>query len=141
MPHEPPLHPTKNSQGPELTIPREMKLEIYAVPKWHALIGSPAASISRELRLFRVAGDLISEVQPFVLKEIEGNPVSDSEPLFRGSMIRGLGDEMESFLRAIVEVAAENGIYASGTKDITRELTAVRDHLADMRTLALKTSA
>ena len=95
----------------------------------------------RELRLFRVAGDEVSEVQPFTLKPLPPAMITDSEPLFRASLAHGLGSEMESFLRAIVEVAAENGIYASGTKDISRELTAVRDHLKDMRTLALKTSA
>lgn len=115
-------------------------MEVYATAKWHAYLGSGNLTPVRELRLFRIVGSEVSEVQPFTVKLLPDGATTNSQPLFRGHLAHGLGGEMESFLRAIVEVAAENGIFASGTKDATRELTAVRDHLQDMRTLALKQS-
>ncbi len=44
--------------------------------------------------------------------------------------------ESEDFLRAVMDAAWENGIRPTGFKDHTKELTAVRYHLEDMRLLA-----
>lgn len=45
-------------------------------------------------------------------------------------------DEVEDFLRAMMNAAWEIGLRPNGFDDHTNELTAVRYHLEDMRTLA-----
>ncbi len=45
-------------------------------------------------------------------------------------------EEVEDFMRAIMDAAWEVGIRPTGLSDHTNELTAVRCHLEDMRLLA-----
>jgi len=45
-------------------------------------------------------------------------------------------DQVESFLQAAMDCGWELGLRPKGAKDMTNELTAVRYHLEDMRTLA-----
>lgn len=47
------------------------------------------------------------------------------------------GAELEQMLQAIVDEAAKIGIVAKGHRDHTAELAATRDHLEDMRRMAL----
>lgn len=46
-------------------------------------------------------------------------------------------DDVRDFLRAVVNEAAHHGIYADNAGDVAKELGATREHLEDMRRLAL----
>ena len=77
-------------------------------------------------------------VQPFTFKSYrEGDLIPDEEIAIAGM---GWADdgEVHDFLRAIVDLAWSEGIKPTALEDQRNELKAVRDHLADMRSLAMR---
>lgn len=83
------------------------------------------------------------EVVGFQFQEMpEGDYAPDGPALSSGSGVGPTFDDNEviQFLQAMVNEAAKMGIYATGTKDTTREIKTLRDHLEDMRRLLFKLS-
>lgn len=78
-----------------------------------------------------------SAVAPLVLVKVEQGVAHDVPALAetREDVQDGVGD-VTGFLQAALDAAWERGLRPTGFKDHTNELTAVRYHLEDMRTLA-----
>ncbi len=76
-------------------------------------------------------------VQPFMFKSHEyGECVGDDEIAIENR--GGQPDRVESFLQALVNAAWDHGIKPVQMQDHSNELKAVRDHLSDMRSMAMK---
>lgn len=77
---------------------------------------------------------------PADLKAVDGYVEKGKDEPFLGQtkpqQEDGLGD-VDGFLQAALEAAWERGMRPASFKDHTNELTAVRYHLEDMRTLAI----
>lgn len=124
------------------------------VGKWTAWVPPRGYDRSIGLHLFRrqhpgtayhdAATGVISviptmEVVKFTLEQTPDGEFSPNGPALKDDAFSNMGEnEVIQFLQAIVNEAAKLGIYAAGTKDLTRELTAVRAHLEDMRRLSLQ---
>ena len=107
---------------------------------WKAFLEKKPWSGIENLRIMRARHDGYDLLQPFIFKHYEqfaGAP--EDEIALPGSSWSPEGD-VRGFLQAMMDLAWSEGIRPVGAEDQRNELKAVRDHLADMRTLALKTA-
>ena len=76
----------------------------------------------------------------FVLEEVLEGQLHQDTPTIDGPYIdmESARNDVSDFLRAIVNLAAEQGIYADVPKRTDDELKAVRYHLEDLRRLVFK---
>lgn len=92
------------------------------------------------LRIIRGNWNGNEVVQPFVFKRYDkGLLIPDDEIAISGTRIMeedNIGGA-KSFLQAAMDCAWEEGMRPKALEDQRQELKAVRDHLQDMRTLAL----
>lgn len=105
---------------------------------WKAFVQFEPWSGRERLHLarFRNEAGQADVVEPFTLKTYrEGESRTDSGAAIEG-MSWGDKGEVRQFLRAVMTAGWELGIRPDGFEDSTRELKAVRDHLADMRKIA-----
>lgn len=107
---------------------------------WKAFIEKEPFSGRAKLRIGRQEADgAYAIVQPLVLKRHERGTMAGEEEIAVSGDGWGEG-EVRNFLQAMVDLAWQEGIRPTGVEDYRGELRAVREHLADMRTLALKTA-
>lgn len=89
------------------------------------------------LRICRKSMDRIDVVQPLQLISYDRNTkVPDDQVALSSNAFTGHG-EVSDFLQAVMDFAWSEGFRPKGLEDHRNELKAVRDHLADMRNLAL----
>lgn len=88
------------------------------------------------LRICRKAMDGVDVVQPFQLIRYDNRAVPDDQIALSSNVFTGDG-EVADFLQAVMDFAWSEGFRPKGLEDHTNELKAVRDHLKDMRRLAL----
>lgn len=73
-------------------------------------------------------------VQPFTFKSYkEGEAFPEEE-----HALEGFPDHVRQFLQAMMDLAWERGLRPAQLEDQRNELKAVRDHLGDMRILAMR---
>lgn len=77
----------------------------------------------------------------FKLVEIDPNEITIPATIESTGGFPPDNNDVFSFLQAVVNEAAKLGIYATGEKNASATLAAVKDHLADMRALVFKTPA
>jgi hypothetical protein len=76
-------------------------------------------------------------VEPLTLtKQSRSTPAKPTMSTTRNDREDGMGDDINGFLQAALEVAWEIGLRPQGYADPSTELSAVRYHLEDMRALA-----
>ena len=75
------------------------------------------------------------EVAKFTMVECPEGDYFPEGPALVGDIPLFEGNDVLDFMQAVVNEAAKFGIYATGTKDATKEITALRFHLEDMRKL------
>lgn len=84
-------------------------------------------------------GETIDIVQPFTLKTINRyESISEKEALLSDEWMDGHGTDVRGLLQAMSDAAWELGIKPKQIENNANELKAIRDHLADMRTLAIQ---
>lgn len=107
---------------------------------WRVFLEKKPWSSVENLRIGRSRHDGFDLVQPFVFKTYPPDGViPDDEIALVGSAFHPDGD-VRGFLQAVMDLAWLEGIRPAGAEDQRNELKAVRDHLADMRALALSKS-
>ena len=106
---------------------------------WKAFLESRPWDGLERLRIVRRRQDGSYDlVQPFTLKSYPPySPAPESEFAIEGNSFIGEGGAKD-FLQAMVNLAWDHGIKPIQLEDQKNELKAVRDHLADMRAIALK---
>jgi len=80
-------------------------------------------------------------VQPFTIKTFPPGEIPPEDEVFVMSreLWNGGDHDVRAFLQAAADAAWDEGIRPSQAKDLAGEISAVRYHLEDMRTLALRT--
>ena len=106
---------------------------------WRAFLERRPWDGRENLRIIRGRqGDAFDLVQPFTFKSYPPfSAAPEDEVALRGNAFAD-GGGVRDFLQAMVNLAWENGIKPIQLEDQRNELKAVRDHLADMRMLAMK---
>lgn len=90
----------------------------------------------RDLRIARKTFDGgLDVVQPFTFKSYRSGDYIEEITMAANAS----GPTTNEFLQAIVDHAAEIGIFPTNKAAPTKELDALRGHLEDMRTLVFKT--
>lgn len=105
---------------------------------WQANVEQKEWSGETKLRVWRSFPERIEVLQPFVFKSYDRGrsfPVPGDEVALVGR--DDDNDSVHTFLKAMMDAAWKLGIRPTGFEDHNNELKAVRDHLADMRSLAL----
>lgn len=103
--------------------------------RWDAFRDNDFARLQSRLFL-RYSGRIndknsVWNIAPFTFEEITAHGYPMGGPALT------LGeDEMDGFLLTMLELAWSRGLRPKGFADFTNEITAVRYHLEDMRTLA-----
>jgi len=107
---------------------------------WRAFLEKMPWSGVENLRIARMEVDGIDVVQPLVLKRYRRNEGIPRDEMALSAGTFAAENDIRGFLQAIVDLAWAEGIRPAAIEDQRNELKAVRDHLADMRTLAFKAS-
>jgi hypothetical protein len=105
--------------------------------KWRAFLEVTPWSGVERLRIFTKGhGDNeFDMVQPFTFKRYHGAivPLEEYSLESQNSMLDGGG--VRDFLQAMTNLAWEHGIKPAQIEDQRNELKAIREHIADMRTI------
>lgn len=102
--------------------------------RWKAYLESQPWNMRRCLHIVREEQDR----KLGVVQELGFESIQEGMIATRGGGILGDSslEEVDDFLRAIMDVAWDAGIRPTGVEDHTNELKATRFHLEDMRLLA-----
>lgn len=98
----------------------------------------PWAGAKRLFVTCSVSHGAVGLVLPFTIKTFDRGEAHPDEPTLsetRYDQADGIAD-VTGFLQAALDAAWEHGLRPKGFADHSNELTAVRYHLEDMRTLA-----
>lgn len=105
---------------------------------YHARVNRRPELAATDLWLWRDAGwrqEPDREIIRLSFEPVEPNTIVDT-PSFTGTY----PDDVEDFLRSIMDAAWEMGIRPTGFKEQTDTLTATKKHLEDMRSLVFGTN-